>query len=260
MLSCAPRAVSPRAGSWPNYPDVVLATCSLQMCLPPTKDLVYSSRHLRTKPLLQGVAMRKSGKIGLALLLSGTILATGIADIIINRIRGFDPSYLTRPSYAVSEAYAAEPLEQANDTLNKLLGREYTKVIKDAEGNPVLKVEVKYVGKSPDPSFPVNLSAKVWGCKPDFYNVIIKNQTNDDIEIIEITKWSEKGELTSKRVYDKEMLKKASVDILKENSEIDIKNRFLCDSTNKTNKFHSLYKVRYRNQIITFDIPLVYIK
>lgn len=163
------------------------------------------------------------------------------------------------------------PLSEKGDIDFQLIsGREYVKTLKDAYGNPILELGVKYIGKKPIGEFKYSHD---WKNKDtDFYNVTWKNLSDQNIELLYCEhKWDvpiedsrqEKKDKEGKYVKVtqplKENLKKEWRDnVLEAKEEWRWDNDYVYNIKNKYNIAHTFYTLRHAGKEYKIDYSQVY--
>ncbi|MFC1896088.1 hypothetical protein ACFL0Q_05445 [Thermodesulfobacteriota bacterium] len=166
--------------------------------------------------------------------------------------------------YSISELYASEvaPIPDTVRVARRIMGREYTKVIKDADGKPVLKVEVKYLGKSADPNSTREIPELALKNSADFYNITFTNLTDNTIHFDSLYYWMEgTGELITKHYKTRQdIAKDIGTDTIFPNQSVEERNSFCAHTKAKYAKFHKEFTVMYKGRRISFDVPRIYIR
>ncbi len=173
-----------------------------------------------------------------------------------------------------TDAAAAQLAQLDNRVVKKAVERNYTDVLKDANGAPVLRLTVEYIGKAPKGTFKSPHPCITENLNTDFYYVTWENLTEHDIEFV-----------AGERTFDNELrspktikTEKGQQEVVEARRRIDMKtefagdrllrakekrewrNMFYCDRALDHNVLRQLYTVRHLDKEYKIEFYRVFEK
>jgi len=144
--------------------------------------------------------------------------------------------------------WAESSIEWNND-------REYSLTVLDNDNKPLLLIEIKYQGKSPQGDKKINHNWKA--VDTDFYQEMFKNLSGSSVHIKEIKYSLDRGPLRTPRIKSESKIK-----VTYGTTQIMPNKTLYRDDAwvwaKRENVLHRLFVFSYKNREIEVDIPLVY--
>lgn len=173
-----------------------------------------------------------------------------------------------------TDAAAVELAQSDNRVGKKTVERNYTDVLKDANGAPVLRLTVEYIGKAPRGNFKSAHPCITENLNTDFYYVTWENLTEHEIEFVAGERTFDNDQGTPKTIrMDKgkqevvearrriDMKTEFSGDrLLKAKEKRDWRNMFYCDRVLDHNVLRQFYTVRHLDKEYKIEFYRVFEK
>ena len=170
--------------------------------------------------------------------------------------------------YACTVKDTAVPVKDLSDTVTE---RSYVKDVYDKSGNKIMKVEVKYLGKSADPDFPSYSNYEAMKYDPDFYHTsftsLVKQSEseNRDIVIDSLDMWMREGSRLWKfnSVNKEQIANQITTEdgkgtyTIKPEQTVFLRNASV-GLAKSSGQFNREYTIIYKGEKIKFNTPLIY--
>ena len=174
----------------------------------------------------------------------------------------------------ITDTSAANSAQGSNRAGKETVQRNYTDVLKDANGTPILRLTVDYIGKAPSGAFKSVHPCITENLNTDFYSVTWENLTDNDIEFVAGVRSFDTEQRSPKTIK----MDEGKQEVVEARRRIDLKtefigdrilkakekrhwrNMFYCDRVLDRNVLRQLYTVRHLDKEYKIEFYRVFEK
>lgn len=150
----------------------------------------------------------------------------------------------------ITDTSAADLAQAGSRAGKETVQRNYTDVLKDADGTPILRLTVEYIGKAPSGAFKSVHPCVTENLNTDFYSVTWENLTDNDVEFVAGVRTFDTEHRSPKTIK----MDEGKQEVVEARRRIDMKTEFIGDRLLKAKEKRQWRNMFYCDRVLDYNV------